>query len=107
MKYRVVFMERTDGEGNPSENPTEYIELEAPDGVILDQVFVERIEPSGARPETGSEDDDFLSIATEVWEYDVADGRDDDFIASLQKSQMVIEYEPMDDVDLITPGGAF
>ena len=98
-------MERTDGEGNPTENPPEYVELDLMDGVVLDQVFVERIEPSGVRPESASEDDDFLSIGTEVWEYDIADGRDQEFIDALKNSQMVIEYELMEDVDMITPGG--
>jgi hypothetical protein len=105
MKYRVVFMEPTNGEGNPSENPPEYVELDLIDGVVLDQVFVERIEPAGARPESGREDDDFLSIGTEVWEYDIAEGRDREFIDALKNSQMVIDYQQMEDVDMITPGG--
>lgn len=98
-------MERTDGEGNPTENPPEFVELDLLDGVVLDQVFVERIEPSGTRPESVGEDNDFLSIGTEVWEYDVADGRDEEFINALKNSGMVIEYEQMEDVDMITPGG--
>jgi hypothetical protein len=43
------------------------------------------------------EDDDFLSVGSETWDYDVADGREDDFIAALQNSQMVMEYVRLDD----------
>jgi hypothetical protein len=43
------------------------------------------------------EDDDFLSVGSETWDYEVADGREDDFIAALQNSQMVMEYVRLDD----------
>lgn len=97
-------MERTDAEGKRTENPTEYVELDLMDGVVLDQVFVERIEPDNLHvQEVADEDDSFESIATEVWEYDVADGRDQEFIDALKNSQMVMEYEAIDDVDMINP----
>ena len=32
------------------------------------------------------EDDDFLSVGSETWDYEVADGREDDFIAAPQNS---------------------
>lgn len=77
MKYQVTFRERTDGKGNPSENPPEFVEPELTDGVVLDAVFVERIEPDNMHvQEVMDEDDDFLSIGTEVWEYDIAEGRE-------------------------------
>jgi hypothetical protein len=105
MKYRVVFMERVDAEANPSENPAEYVELEAPDGVILDQVFVERVEPQSMHnQEVMDEDDSFNSIGTEVWEYDVADGREQEFINALKNSKMVMEYHEFDDVEMIQQG---
>jgi len=50
MRYRVTFMERTGGDGKPSEFPPDYVEIDAADGVILDQVFVERAEPHSERP---------------------------------------------------------
>ena len=105
MKYRVAFRERTDAQGNRTENPTEFVELELADGVVIDQVFIERIEPDALHgQDTMEEDDDFESIATEVWEYDVADGRDQDFIDALKNSRMVMEFEKMDDLDMIEPG---
>jgi hypothetical protein len=105
MKYRVAFMERTDAEGNRTEKPAEYVELDLADGVVLDRNFVERIEPDSMHGEdVMEEDDDFESIATEVWEYDVADGRDQDFIAALKNSKMVIEYQALGDIDMIEPG---
>lgn len=106
MKYRVVFKERTDGDGNPSENPPDYVELDLLDGVVLDQLFIERIEPGGIHSqETMDEDDSFISVGTEIWEYDIADGRDQEFIDALKNSRMVIEYEQIDDIDLIRTGG--
>jgi hypothetical protein len=37
-------------------------------------------------------DDDFLSVGAETGDYQVADGREEDFIAAFQNSQMVMEY---------------
>lgn len=98
MKYRVVFVERTDEQGNNVENPPEFVEPELTDGVVLDCRFVERFEsPNMHVQETPDEDDSFLSMGTEVWEYDVADGREQEFKDALANSQMVIEYEEMED----------
>ncbi len=100
-------MERTDAEGKKSENPNEYVDFELADGVVLDQVFVERIAPDSLHvQEVMDEDDDFESIATEVWEYDIADGRDQEFIDALKNSQMVIDYQSLEDIDMIEPGKA-
>ena len=100
-------MERTDAEGKRTESPSEYVELDLADGVVVDQVFVERIAPDSLHvQEVMDEDDDFESIATEVWEYDVADGRDQEFIDALKNSQMVIDYQPLDDIDMVEPGKA-
>lgn len=98
MKYRVTFRERTDGMGNPTEKPPEFVEPELLDGVVLDATFVERFEPESMHvQEVMDEDDSFLSIGTEVWEYDVADGRDQEFVDALKNSQMVVEYETLED----------
>jgi hypothetical protein len=100
-------MERTDSEGNKSENPPDYVELDLSDGVVLDSSFVERIEPDSLHvQEVMDEDDAFQSVATEVWEYDVADGRAPEFIDALKNSKMVLEYESLDDADMIEPGKA-
>lgn len=107
MKYRVAFMERTDAEGNATEDPTGYLEIELLDGVVLDRNFVERIEPDAMHgQDTMEEDDDFESIGTEVWEYDVADGRDQEFIDAMKNSQMVIDVVAIDDIERVEPGMA-
>jgi hypothetical protein len=91
-------MERTNASANPSEAPTEYLEIDLPDGVVLDQTFVERTEPAALHSEDKlEEDDDFLSVGSETWDYDVADGRDSEFVAAMQNSQMVIEFVPLDE----------
>ena len=105
MKYRVAFRERTNARGDRTEVPTEFLDVELPDGVVLDQVFIERIEPDSLHgQDTMEEDDDFESIATEVWEYEVAEGRDQDFIDALRNSRMVMEFDKIDDLDMIEPG---
>jgi len=56
-------------------------------------------EPAALHPqETLDEDDDFLALGTEVWEYEVADGREQEFIEALENSRMVLDYEQLDDV---------
>jgi hypothetical protein len=98
-------MERTDATGKASENPPDYVELDLVDGVVVDRAFVERIEPENLHvQEVMDEDDSFESIATEVWEYDIAEGRDREFIDALKNSKMVIEYEALDDMEMIEPG---
>lgn len=98
MKYRVVFMERTKATGEPSENPRAYLVPELEDGIVRDSQFIERDEPQSLHSEeTMEEDDDFLSVGSEVWEYDVEDGREDDFENALKNTQMVIDYEVIDD----------
>jgi hypothetical protein len=107
MKYRVTFRERNDQFGNPSENPPQFVEPELEDGIVLDAVMVERIEPENLHvQEQADEDDDFLSIGTEVWEYDVADGRDQEFLDALKNSRMVIEYDTLDEETTPSDAGA-
>jgi hypothetical protein len=43
------------------------------------------------------EDDDFLSIGSETWDYDIAEGREDGFLAAFRNSGMGIECEPLDE----------
>lgn len=94
MKYRVTYLERTDKAGNPSENPPEFVEPELSDGIVLDATFVERLEPENLHvQEVMDEDDSFMSVGTEVWEYDIAEGRDREFTDALKNSEMVVDYE--------------
>jgi len=91
-------MERTDAETKPSEFPPGYVTVDLPEGVVLDRTFVERTEPAATHVEDRlEEDDDFLSVGSETWDYEIADGRDDDFLAALKNSQMAMECVPLGD----------
>jgi hypothetical protein len=97
-------MERTDFRGQKTEEPSEYLELELSDGVVIDKVFIERTEPTSEHVQgVLDEDDAFESVGSEIWEYDVADGREQDFIDALRNSRMVMEYDRIDDVEMIQP----
>ena len=97
MRYRVTFMERTGRDGKPSEFPPDYVEIDVADGVVLDQTFVERDEPLSLHNQDAlDEDDDFLSVGSESWDYEIASGREDEFMAALKNSQMAFECVPLD-----------
>jgi hypothetical protein len=97
MKYRVVFRERTNLEGEKADNPPEFLDTQLDDETVIDAVLVGRNEPDALHgSDRMEEDDSFLGLTTEIWEYDVADGKDDDFKAALQNSEMVIEFEQLE-----------
>jgi hypothetical protein len=100
MKYRVIFRERSDERGERAEDPTSFLEPELDDSTVLDAVFVGRTEPDALHSSDRTEEDDaFLSISSEIWEYDVAEGKDEDFRNALLNSGMVMEIEPLEDSD--------
>lgn len=91
-------MERTGANAQPSEIPTDYLAIQVADGVVLEKEFVERSEPLATHNQEGlEEDDDFLSIGSETWDYEVADGRQDEFQAAVKNSQMAIECIPLEE----------
>jgi hypothetical protein len=97
MRYRVTFVERTNAQGNPTENPPDYLAIQVPDGVVLDRNFVERIEPAAVHVEEQlEEDDNFLSMGSETWEYDVVDARKDEFLDAVKNSGMVVDCEEVE-----------
>lgn len=99
MKYRVTFMERTDRAGNPSETPKHYLEQQLTDGIVRDKTFIERDEPTALHSQDVlDEDDDFLSVGAEVWEYDIAGGREKEFLEAVKNSQVVMECVALDGV---------
>jgi len=101
-KYRVVFMERTDQFGENIESPVEYLMPQLSDGVVIDTEFVSRNQPEAQHSqEVLDEDDSFLSIGTEIWVYEIADGREQEFEDAARNSRMVIELERMDDTEMI------
>lgn len=97
MKYRVVFRERSNQEGDKADDPASFLDTQLDEETVIDAVFVGRNEPEALHSSDRIEEDDgFLGITTEIWEYDVADGKDADFKAALQNSGMVIEFEPLE-----------
>jgi hypothetical protein len=97
MKYKVVFRERSTRDGEKAEDPTSFLDAQLDDETVLSATFVERTGPDAKHSsDVMEEDDDFMSLATEVWEYDVADGKDEDFKNALLNSGMVMEFEPLD-----------
>lgn len=97
MTYKVTFRKRFSGDGEPADDPASFVQVA--DGVVVNATVAEQTEPAAMHPqEVMDEDDNYLSLGTEVWEYEVADGRDQEFIEALQNSRMVLDYEPIDDV---------
>ena len=95
--YKVTFTKRFNSEGEEADRPEGFVHVS--DGVVLNAAKAEVIEPAAMHSqEVMDEDDAFLSIGTEVWEYEVADGCDQEFIEALEASQKVIQYEQMDEV---------
>jgi hypothetical protein len=100
MKYRVVFRERSNRDGEKAEDPASFLEAQLEGDTVLAATFVERTGPDAKHSsDVIEEDDDFLSLATEVWEYDVAEGKDEDFKNALLNSEMVMEFEPLETSD--------
>ncbi len=99
----MVFRERTDAGANPTEHPAEFLDNELSDGVVLDASVVERDQPMGLHSQPDmDEDDSFLSIQAETWDYDVADDRKEEFEDALRNSGMVMEFEVLGDEDSIS-----
>jgi hypothetical protein len=96
-RYRVVFRERSNQEGEKADDPASFLDTQLDDETVLDARFVGRNEPEALHSSDRIEEDDgFLGVTTEVWEYDVVDEKDNDFKAALQNSGMVLEFEPLD-----------
>jgi hypothetical protein len=105
MVYRVTFAKRFQSDGEPSTlDPTAELEVYLPDGVVLDKSMVSQFEPESKHSqEILDEDDAFLGMAApEVWEYEVADGRESEFQDAIRNSQVVLEFQTIDDVNLPT-----
>ena len=97
MKYKVVFRERSDESGEKADDPASFLDTQLDDETVLDAVLVGRNSPDGLHSsDLLEEDDSFLSLGTEIWEYDVADGKDQAFKDALRNSGMVMEFEALD-----------
>src|SRR3954471_22985782 len=105
MRYRVAFARRFQSDGNESAlNPTAEVDVEIPDGVVADKVFVGRFDPESKHSqEVMDEDDAFLgSAAAELWEYDVIDGNEQDFLDAVRTSEAVMEFTEVDETSIDT-----
>src|SRR5437764_2070923 len=103
MRYRVAFARRFQSDGNESAlNPTAELDAELPDGVVADKVFVGRFDPeSKHNQEVMDEDDAFLgAAAAELWEYDVVDGSEQDFLDAMRNSETVMEFTVVDETSV-------
>jgi hypothetical protein len=97
VKYRVIFRERSDIAGERADNPPSFLDPELDGETVLDAVFIGRNAPDALHSSDRLEEDDaFLSIGTEVWEYDIAEGKDAEFKDACLNSGMVVEFEPLD-----------
>ena len=100
MKYRVVLRERSGEDGEKADEPSNFLDSEFDDETVLDARFVGRIQSDAQHSSDELEEDDsFLSISPEIWEYDVAEGKDQAFIDALRNSEMVMEFEPLESSD--------
>lgn len=92
MNYRVVFRERGNKKGDAGENPIGFLQGGS-ENVVRRSSFIRRTDPevkTVADPLEG--DDEFLSLGTEVWEYEVAEGKDQEFKDALLNSGSIIEF---------------
>ncbi len=100
MKYKVVFRERSDETGEKADDPVSFLDPQLDDSTVLDAVFVGRIMPDALHSSDRFEEDDgYKNLSSEIWEYDIADGKDEDFKNALLNSGMVMEFEPLESSD--------
>ena len=100
MRYRVIFRERSDAQGGTADDPPSFLDAQLDDETVSDSVFVRRIEPEAQHStEELDEDDSFLSLGTEVWDFEVVDGKDQEFRDALLNSGMVVEFEVLEASD--------
>ena len=102
MRYRVAYKKRFNENGGEADAPASFLNL--PDGVVAEAEFVERFEPPDLHVEEKmEEDDDFLSLGSEVWEYDVAPGREQEFRDAVLNSGMAMEIDRVEEVEDLPP----
>jgi hypothetical protein len=95
-------VEQTDAKARTTEKPSEFLDTQLSDGVVLDASIVEREEPPGLHTDRLEEDDDFLSVQTEAWDYDVADDRQQEFVDAMRNSGVVADYQILGDDDSVS-----
>ncbi len=105
MRYRVTFRKRFNTEGEAWDQPQSL--LNVADGVIAHAAMVEQIEAEGLHTyeDRMDEDDDFLSFGTEIWDFDIAPGREQEFKFELANSEVVMEFEETENAAESAAGG--
>jgi hypothetical protein len=93
MRYRVVFRERgTNGRGT-AENPVAFLQANRAEDIVRQAQFVLRRDPEVRVPaERPADDEDFPALGTQTWEYEVAEGRDQEFKDALLNSGSLVEF---------------
>jgi len=96
MRYRVVFRERAGAKGRVAQNPIAFLQSSPSSSVVRQSTFLLRKDPEfkGSTDPLG-EDADFRHLGTEIWEYDVAEGRDQEFKDALLNSGSIVEFAPI------------
>ena len=105
MTYRVTFAKRFQSDGEPSTlDPSAELDVYLAEGIVVDKAHVQSIDPeSKHNQEVLDEDDAFLGMAAaETWEYQIEEGREQEFEDAIRNSQTVMEFEVIDDVNIST-----
>lgn len=98
MTYRITFKERTNAAGEPTQAPSAALDAQTPEGVILDKSFLSRDEPLALHNEENLEEDDsFLSVGSETWDYEIVDGKETEFLDAVKTSEVTLECFRIDD----------
>lgn len=93
MRYRVVFRERAGVNRSVAQNPIGFLQGNPPESVVRNSKFVLRKDPEFKGSADSPEDDvEFRHLGTEVWEYEVAEGRDQEFKDALLNSGSILEF---------------
>jgi hypothetical protein len=96
MRYKVSFRKRFNAEGEPADRPIEAVSF--PEGVVQEALIVEQEEPPAIHSQgVMDEDDSFLSLGIEAWEFEVTPGREEEFLHAIRNSERALAYQEIDE----------
>jgi hypothetical protein len=82
------------------ENPVSFLHAEYSNAIVRSSKFLVRKDPEWkTSPELPGDDEERVNLGTEVWEYDVADGKDQEFKDALLNSGSILEFSPIESVE--------
>jgi hypothetical protein len=97
MTYKVTFRKRFNEQGEEADRPERFVQVI--DGVVQSATKTEVIDPPALHSQDSlDEDDNFESLGTETWEYEIVSGREREFLEALENSRMVLQYETIDEM---------